>query len=226
MSVPDPLGLAMVLAWGVLAGVDLVSWPQMMLSRPLVAGGVAGALLGDPVAGVTVGALLELYALEVVPIGASRYPDFSPGAVAGATVLAGQAGVGSLGLAAGVGLVVAQASRPLLDLVRRRNAVAAQAAASRLAAGEVGMIGRLQRGGLLRDAARALLLTVAGLAAALAIRGAGPPPATLGVALTVIAVAGGAAAALAGAVRTVSQGGRLAWLVAGGALGVLILAWR
>jgi PTS system mannose-specific IIC component len=223
---PDPLGLALVLAWGVLAGLDLVSWPQMMLSRPVVAGGVAGALLGDPVAGVTVGALLELYALEVVPIGATRYPDFSPGAVAGATVMAGGEGLGSLGLAAGVGLVVAQASRPLLDLVRRRNAAAAQAAAARLAAGDTGVIGRLQLGGLLRDAARALLLTAAGLAAALAVRHAGPPPPTLGAALLVVAVAGGAAAALAGAVRTVSQGGRLAWLAAGGVVGVLILVWR
>lgn len=223
---PDPLALAVILAWGTLAGLDLVSWPQMMLSRPIVAAGVTGALLGDPVAGVTIGALLELYALEVVPIGATRYPDFSPGAVAGATVMAGQAGLGSLGLAAGLGLVVAQASRPLLDLVRRRNAVVVQAAAERLAAGEAALIGRLQLGGLLRDAGRALVLTAAGVVAALAIRQAGPPPATLGTALTVIAVAGGAAAALAGAVRTVSQGGRLAWLAAGGVVGALILAWR
>jgi len=46
-------------------GLDLVSVPQAMLSRPLVAGTVAGWLAGDLEAGLAVGVLLELFALDV-----------------------------------------------------------------------------------------------------------------------------------------------------------------
>src|SRR5205807_2572076 len=57
-----PLQLGLLLVWGRLVGVDLVSLPQIMISRPLVAGTVAGLLAGDPVSGVIVGATLELVA--------------------------------------------------------------------------------------------------------------------------------------------------------------------
>src|SRR6266516_8090724 len=36
-----------LLVWGTLVGLDLVSVPQMMIARPIVAGPVAGAILGD-----------------------------------------------------------------------------------------------------------------------------------------------------------------------------------
>ena len=61
--------------WGVLVGVDMVSVAQSMLSRPLVAGTVAGLIVGDPAGGMMMGVLLEFFALEVLPVGASRYPD-------------------------------------------------------------------------------------------------------------------------------------------------------
>ena len=37
----------LLLAWGTLVGLDLASVPQMMIARPLVAGVVSGAILGD-----------------------------------------------------------------------------------------------------------------------------------------------------------------------------------
>jgi len=43
----DPATLLALLAWGTLVGLDLVSGPQIMIARPLVAGTVAGALAGD-----------------------------------------------------------------------------------------------------------------------------------------------------------------------------------
>ncbi len=38
MIEPTPVMLVWLLAWGTLLGLDLVSLPQMMISRPLVAG--------------------------------------------------------------------------------------------------------------------------------------------------------------------------------------------
>ena len=85
---PTSLGqLLGLLGWGTLVGVDLVSFPQAMLSRPLIAGAGAGLVLGEPVAGLQIGLLLELFALDVLPVGAARYPDYGPGVI-GAVVLA------------------------------------------------------------------------------------------------------------------------------------------
>jgi hypothetical protein len=54
--------------------------PQAMLGRPLVAATVAGLLLGSVETGLLI-VLLECFALDVLPVGASRYPDYGPAAV-------------------------------------------------------------------------------------------------------------------------------------------------
>ncbi|NOT09609.1 MAG: hypothetical protein HOP28_15565, partial [Gemmatimonadales bacterium] len=68
--------------WATIAGLDLASVLQGLFNRPLVAGAVAGIVLGDPGAGLRIGAALELFALDVLPIGASRYPDYGAATVA------------------------------------------------------------------------------------------------------------------------------------------------
>jgi PTS system mannose-specific IIC component len=74
---------------GGLVAVDAVSWPQVMISRPLVSATVGGALLGDASAGLLVGAILELFSMRHPPLGAARYPDTGPaGLVAGASFAA------------------------------------------------------------------------------------------------------------------------------------------
>ena len=60
-----------LVVWGTIVGVDLVSFPQGLLNRPLVAAAVTGWLLGDLEAGLQVGLLLECFALDVIPIGAA-----------------------------------------------------------------------------------------------------------------------------------------------------------
>ena len=82
--------LWLLLAWGTVVAVDLVSVPQALLARPLVAATVAGAIVGDLNAGLAVGLLLELFALDVLPVGASRYPDYGPGTVGAVLVVAHQ----------------------------------------------------------------------------------------------------------------------------------------
>lgn len=71
----------------VFAGIDRTAGPQVMLSRPLVVGPLTGLLLGNPLAGLEVGILLELLWLARVPAGASIPPDDTQVAV-GATFLA------------------------------------------------------------------------------------------------------------------------------------------
>lgn len=81
------------LALGLLGGVvalDATAFPQIMVSRPLVAAALAGWLGGQPVAGLAIGAVLEVFDLVVLPFGATRNPESGPAAVAaaGAAVLA------------------------------------------------------------------------------------------------------------------------------------------
>src|SRR5256884_3458709 len=58
-----------------LVGLDLVSVPQMMIARPLVAGPIAGAMLGDVATGLQLGVLFELFQYDILPMGATRYPE-------------------------------------------------------------------------------------------------------------------------------------------------------
>ena len=67
-----PLGAALV---GGMIGIDATSFPQVMISRPLVAGALAGWLAGIPSEGAMLGAILEAFHLAILPIGAARYPE-------------------------------------------------------------------------------------------------------------------------------------------------------
>ena len=99
--------LAVVWVWATIAGLDLVSVLQVLLSRPLVAGSVAGWLLGDVDSGLRIGAALELFALDVVPVGSSRYPDFGAATVGAALYGAGTDWTATLGASVGIGIMLA-----------------------------------------------------------------------------------------------------------------------
>jgi PTS system mannose-specific IIC component len=221
-----PHTIVLLVVWGTLVGLDLVSVPQAMISRPLVAGTVAGWLVGDMEAGLRVGALLELFALDVLPIGAVRYPDYGPATIVAVALAANAPWELSLGVSAGVALVLAVLGGWTLQVVRRSNARAIQRRAAALSAGESGAIRRLQYGGLLRDAARGAVLTAAGLLAAWVLGRWMPLDRPTAVGLTLIAIGSGLAAAAAGAVRSAGRGARLKWLVAGAAAGTLLAVLR
>lgn len=87
------LGLA---AAAGLTGVDAASWPQAMVSRPLVAATAGGWLLGDPAAGFLVGVLLELLTLRQLPFGGARSPDLGPASVVAGAACAGAGASGGL----------------------------------------------------------------------------------------------------------------------------------
>ncbi|MEJ2503020.1 MAG: PTS sugar transporter subunit IIC [Gemmatimonadota bacterium] len=67
---------------GGFVGLDATSFPQAMISRPLVAGTLAGAVLGRPLDGVAVGFVMEAFALIILPVGAVRYPESGTATVA------------------------------------------------------------------------------------------------------------------------------------------------
>lgn len=75
---------------GGIVGLDATSFPQAMLSRPLVAGALAGLVFHRPLEGMLVGAVIEIFDLPNLPVGAARYPDSGTATVAA---------VGALGFA-------------------------------------------------------------------------------------------------------------------------------
>lgn len=222
---PDGPALVLLLAWGTLVGLDLVSVPQAMIARPLVAGTVAGWIAGDIDAGLRVGLLLELFALDVLPVGASRYPDYGPATVGGAAFAATVGGwESSLGIAAAIAVIVALVGDWSLFRLRHRIARDIQAHAAALAAGDGGAIRALQRRSIARDAFRSLALTVLALGLGIAaIRWLSLDIVTARM-LSMVAIGCGLAAMVGGAIRSAGRGARVRWLVIGAAAGVT-LAW-
>lgn len=219
----DPLVLLTLLGWGVLAGLDLVTFPQALLSRPIVAGAGAGLVLGDPLAGLQVGAVLELFALDVLPVGASRYPDYGGGTV-GAVLLAHNGPIGEvLGIAVFFALVFAVIGGWSLQWVRQVNGGRVQAAAAGLAAGDAGVITGIQVRGVLSDILRSFILVLAAVAVALSLRPHLPGGDRFEFA-TAVAIGCGCAAAAGGAIRSAGTPARMRWLAVGGGLGLLAAA--
>lgn len=161
MDVLDLLPFAVL---GGLLGLDVVSFPQIMVSRPLVAATLAGALAGDTLAGLTIGAFLELVALGTLPFGASRYPEWGSAAVAGGVlhtglVAEGAAMDGALVLAALAALIAAWAGGISMVWLRRLNAHWARDHLAALQRGSGSTVVRLQLMGLTADLLRGTLLT-------------------------------------------------------------------
>ena len=221
--------LPLALLGGVL-GLDVVCFPQMMVSRPLVAATLAGAFVGDPAMGIFVGVTLELIALATLPFGASRYPEWGSAAVVGGAIAGaldtGRAGALSIGVLAALatawagGLTLVQLRVWIAWLARRRRPA--------LDAGSRGAVITLQLAGLTADVGRAAALTAVAYALLFPVA-----QATLGVwSLSeplsrgfVVSVAAGVAGAAAWTIFHSARGAR--WYFAGGLIvGLFILAVR
>ena len=166
MSAPD--FLLLVLLGGVL-GLDMVSFPQAMLSRPLVAATIAGALLGRAEYGLLIGATLELIALETLPVGASRYPEWGSASVVGGALFArfSEVGAGALPIAVLAALATAWAGGWTMVSVRRLNGLIARRTRGSLERGSRSAVATVQLAGLAADFVRGALLTLVALAATL-----------------------------------------------------------
>jgi PTS system mannose-specific IIC component len=140
-----------------------VSFPQAMLSRPLVAATLGGALVGSPLSGLFVGVALELIALETLPFGASRYPEWgSASVVAGAlfaSVPESSPPAGAMTLSLIAGLATAWVGGWTMVRLRQLNGRWAARRHRAVDAGARGTVVGLQLRGMTADLLRGALLT-------------------------------------------------------------------
>lgn len=164
MIVLDLVPLALL---GGLLGLDVVSFPQAMISRPLVAATLAGALIGNATSGILVGAALELIALETLPFGASRYPEWGSASVVGGAIFASHPThpAGSMVLSVLAALATTWIGGWTMVKLRRRNAAWAAARQPALEAGARGSVVSLQLLGMTADFGRGAVLTAIAYAA-------------------------------------------------------------
>jgi mannose/fructose/N-acetylgalactosamine-specific phosphotransferase system component IIC len=150
---------------GAVIGLDMVSFPQMMLSRPLVSATLGGAFVGRPAAGPLIGAVLELIALETLPFGASRYAEWGTAGVVGGVVMAGQpqGAAGALPVAMFVALATAVFSSRSMVWVRTWNAHQARQMRVAIDAGSPSAVDQLQLRGLTMDLVRGFVITFVAL---------------------------------------------------------------
>jgi PTS system mannose-specific IIC component len=147
---------------GAIAGLDVVSFPQAMISRPIVAGTLAGFLLGQSGAGLLLGATLELIALETLPVGASKYPEWGSASVVGGALFAVQpaATTGALAVAVLGALATASIGGWSMYVIRRFNGTIARRWIPTLGLGSGRAVIAIQSAGLAADFARAAVLTL------------------------------------------------------------------
>ena len=152
---------------GAVLGLDTVSFPQAMLSRPIVAATLGGALMGAPAGGLIIGATLELIALETLPFGASRYPEWGSASVVGGAMFAArpEQPAGGMALAIIAALATAWVGGWTMVKLRQLNARWAARARGGLDAGARGSVMSVQLRGLTADLARGALLTLLALLA-------------------------------------------------------------
>ena len=218
-----------VLALGVLGavlGLDVVSFPQAQVSRPIVAATLGGALAGNVGVGMLCGVVLELFAHETLPFGASRYPEWgSSSPVAGAAAAVG-ASVGDLPMAllfaVPFGLLTASIGGWSMVKVRQLNARLARRRLEALARGSARTVAGLQVAGATADLVRSGMISLLAAAIALpAVRWIAVQPAPLsGYALPMLAAMGGAVAAGAAWKMFHSTSGTRWFGIAGLAVGI------
>ncbi len=152
---------------GAILGLGVVSFPQAMISRPIVAATLGGALAGDPAAGLTTGAALEMLALETLPIGAARYPEWGTASVVGGALYAWHAGDagGALLIAVLFAICIAWVGGWSMYALRRLNGVWTKRFQPALEAGSADAVIGLQLRGLTADLVRGGALTMLALLA-------------------------------------------------------------
>ena len=221
------LPLAML---GGLLGLDVVCFPQMMISRPIVGATLAGAFVGDAATGLFVGATLELIALATLPFGASRYPEWGSAGVVGGAIagMLHMGPAGSITVGVLVTLVTAWIGGWTLVKLRQWNAWLAQRKRGALEHGSRGAVVGLQLYGLTSDLARAMLLTALSYAAFFPVARWAVGVWSFNQVLSRAVTVGAASAVAAAAAWTIFHSARGArWYFAGGlAIGLFLLAFR
>jgi PTS system mannose-specific IIC component len=197
----SPLEALPIALLGALLGLDVVSFPQAMVSRPIVAATLAGAFIGNPPAGLLIGVVLEMIALDTLPFGASRYPEWgSAGVVGGALFAAQPPGMpGALPASMLAALLTARISGWSMVVLRRFIAWHLEKTRDVLEEGSRDALLSLHLSGMSMDLVRAGLVTLIAMlifaplvGAIVAIWGSDSAPSSAVVVVTAAIVAGGA----------------------------------
>lgn len=220
---PGMVGLLLLL--GTVVSLDGTSVGQVMISRPIVAGPLAGWIAGSPEAGLAAGFVLELLYLPVLPVGGGRFPEVGAGAVAGGAAAAVAQGPG--GLAAGVllGIAVGALGGRSIRWLRTLNGrLAPDPADPELGPGNVR---RAHHMTLALDAVRGAAVTSVGIAGALLLAPRVAPHWPLGSGATVGLVLAGCGFTLGLLLATLAgtRLARLAFLGVGALGGILLATW-
>lgn len=146
---------------GGMLGLDVVSFPQAMFSRPLVAATLAGALVGHSPSGLLIGAALELIALETLPFGAAKYPEWGSAATVGGALFAAHPShpAGAMTMAVIAAIATGWIGAWTMYQLRRLNAREADKHRHGLDAGARGTVIGVQLSGMSLDLLRGTLLT-------------------------------------------------------------------
>lgn len=160
--IPEPATLLLLTLLGGMLALDATSVGQFMVSRPLIAAGVAGIVAGNPEGGIVIGVLLEALHLAVLPVGASRYPEAGPAAVAAAGAFAGASDEAEAALLAAVlfSLAWGRAGGWTVEALRRANVRLGVPAPGPV---EPRTVERLHHRAVAMDFARGAAVTLAGL---------------------------------------------------------------
>ena len=167
--ISPPAGWLATALLGAVLGLDVVSFPQGMLFRPIVSATLAGILGGNAEAGIVLGVTLELFALETLPIGAARYPEWGSAAVVGGTLFAVSEGLelatsaGAMCVAVVAAIATSWVGGRSMVLLRQLNGRLARSRMEQLAAGSARTVIGLQLTGLVADFVRGFALTVVAL---------------------------------------------------------------
>lgn len=224
MTFIDIIPLAVL---GGVLGLDVVCFPQMMISRPLVAATLGGALIGHPASGLMLGAALELIALETLPFGASRYPEWGSASVVGGAIFASHPSQPSGAMTLGVlaALTTSWVGGWTMVKLRQLNAVWAGRRREALEAGARGSVVSLQLMGMSADLLRGAVLTALAYAALAPLANASINLWTIDARLSRCIVVGVAASVAGGAAWKLfhSTLGALWFFVGGLAIGLFLL---
>lgn len=172
------LRVAGLLTWAALVAADERALGPLFFHQPLVAASVTGLLLGRPLAGLTMGILLQAIWPGLLPMGGSRQPAVGPAALVGAAWLSLLSPHESIALPFALGLAITAAAagdRGEVWLRRRnerreRQVYATVTSGAHVPAGTLAAVGVLEAGLL---GPLVLLLWVAVPAAAIQILIAG-----------------------------------------------------
>jgi len=186
---------------GALLGLDVVSFPQAMVSRPIVAATLAGAFIGNPPAGLLIGVVLEMIALDTLPFGASRYPEWGSAGVVGGALFAAQppSMPGALPASLLAALLTASISGWSMVVLRRLIASRLERTRDRMEEGSRDALLSLHISGMSMDLLRGGLVTITAMMifaplvrAIVAIWGSDSAPSRAVVVVIAAMVAGGA----------------------------------